>query len=285
MNMKYWRRPASLLSHPSLEGRRVPQEVAKREPHLRRRDPVEERALRIDPQWRQRSAPRIAKPASRHGWLRTIVIVVALVLFLPVAAIALYRVVPPPITPLMLIRAGEGEQMRRVWVPLTRMSPNLLRAVVTSEDQKFCFHRGFDWDSLNESWQRFEAGEASRGASTITMQTAKNLFLWPERSLLRKGIEAYLTVWIELLWPKERILETYLNVIEWGHGIYGAEAAANLYFNKRASALTAEEAALLAAVLPNPRRFSVQVPSPYVEERAAAIRARMFAAAIPGHAC
>jgi monofunctional biosynthetic peptidoglycan transglycosylase len=157
----------------------------------------------------------------------------------------------------------------------------LPRAVIASEDEKFCTHHGFDWVAFDNAYRDWRAGREPKGASTITMQVAKNLFLWPGRSVLRKGIEAYLTVLLELLWDKHRIMEVYLNVIEWGDGIYGADAAAHRYFNKPASALTPQEAALLAAVLPNPREWSAVRPTPYIAERAAAIREDMPAMAVP----
>lgn len=202
-----------------------------------------------------------------------------MVLIAPVVVIAVYRVVPPPVTALMLIRAAQGEEMRQEWAPLSRIAPVLGRAVLASEDQKFCRHFGFDWQSLNEAWADWSEGRRARGASTLTMQTAKNLFLWPGRSLVRKGAEAYLALWIELLWPKARILEVYLNIAEWGPGIYGAQAASRQFFAKPAASLSAEEAARLAAVLPNPRRFSAGSPSGYTLERAAIIRVKMSAIA------
>jgi len=208
---------------------------------------------------------------------------VAIAFALSLAPVVIYRAVNPPLTPLMLMRKlADGEPIRMSWVPLQRIPPALVRAVIASEDEKFCHHHGFDWVQMGEAWRRFKAGHRARGASTISQQTAKNVFLWPGRSIVRKGIEAYLTVLIELFWSKPRIIEVYLNVIEWGHGIYGADAAAHAYFGKPASALTAQEAALLAAVLPNPRRLSAQRPSAYVDERAATIRERMPGMAVPG---
>lgn len=201
---------------------------------------------------------------------------------LPLALVTLYRFVPPPVTPLMLIRAAQSEKIDRRWVPLSRISPSLARAVIASEDERFCAHHGFDWDALAESWRAYQQGRRLRGASTISQQTAKNLFLWPGRSLFRKIIEAYVTVQLELLWPKSRILETYLNIVEWGHGVYGAEAAARAHFHKAAAALTPHEAALLAAVLPNPRRWSADRPTAHVEERAARIERLMPAMVTPG---
>jgi len=237
-----------------------------------------ERAFRLALPTRQQSR------RSRFG--RGFAILLALLVLAPVAVIALYGFVSPPVTPLMLIRAVEGETTRQEWMKLERIAPTLGRAVIAAEDQKFCGHWGFDRQALIEAWQDWRAGRRARGASTISMQTAKNILLWPGRSFVRKAAEAYLTLWIELLWSKARILEVYLNVAEWGPGIYGAEAAARQFFAKPASALTAEESARLAAVLPNPRRFSAGNPSAYTLERAAIIRVKM--GAIPsaeGHGC
>lgn len=224
-----------------------------------------------------RSAARLSteRPRRRGGVWRLLFGIVALVLLAPVVLIALYRIAPPPVTALMLIRAAQGADIRQDWVPLSRIAPALGRAVIAAEDQKFCRHSGFDWQALEDAWSDWRSGTRARGASTLTMQTAKNLFLWPGRSLVRKGAEAYLTLWIELLWPKARILEIYLNIAEWGPGIYGAEAASRQFFAKPALSLTGEEAARLAAVLPNPLRFSAAQPSAYTLERAAVIRIRM----------
>jgi monofunctional biosynthetic peptidoglycan transglycosylase len=178
------------------------------------------------------------------------------VLLLPVGLTAAYRYVPPPITPLMVIRLFEGEGINKDWVPLDRMSPHLGRAVIALEDTAFCSHSGFDWDEVANAVEDRLKGEPMRGASTISMQTAKNVFLWPDRHVTRKLLEAPLTVLIETFWDKRRILEVYLNVIEWGPGIYGIEAASHTYFGKPASRISRREAALLAAVLPNPRRWS-----------------------------
>ena len=147
---------------------------------------------------------------------------------------------------------------------------------MVGEDAKFCEHHGFDWEAIRDAWHRYEAGTRRlHGASTISMQTAKNVFLWPGRDWMRKGREAYFTVLIELVWGKERIVETYLNVIEWGPGIYGAEAASQFHFHKSAAALGADEAARLAAILPDPLKWSAARPDRYVAERAAFIRAQM----------
>jgi monofunctional glycosyltransferase len=207
-----------------------------------------------------------------------------LVVAVPIVVLAVYRFVPPPVTPLMLIRSAVGAPIRQHWVPLPRISPWLLRAVMASEDARFCNHHGFDFEEIGAALERFRAGGKLRGASTISQQTAKNLLLWPGGSFLRKGIEAYITELLELGWPKSRIAEVYLNVIEWGDGIYGAEQAAEAHFGKPAAALTRRDAALLAAILPNPRRFSVERPTAYVLERAATIEARMMQVEIPGTA-
>jgi monofunctional glycosyltransferase len=160
-----------------------------------------------------------AAPGRRQGTARLLGKALLIALLLPLPFVAAYRFLPPPVTPLMIIRSAEGEPLRKQWMPLNHLSPWLLRAVVASEDARFCRHHGFDWVEIADAVDRFREGGRLRGASTISMQTAKNLFLWPGRSLLRKAIESYLTVLIELTWPKSRILEVYLNVVEWGHGI------------------------------------------------------------------
>ena len=199
----------------------------------------------------------------------------AIVVALPATLILAYRFVPPPATPLMLIRLVEGEGIDKNWTPLSRISPNAADAVIASEDNRFCVHRGFDIEAIQEAVEEYQEGGDLRGASTISMQTAKNLFLWPGRSWLRKGAEAYLTVFLELLLPKQRILELYLNVAEWGNGIYGIEAAAERYFKKPAAKLTRYEASLLAAVLPAPRDWSPNPPGSYVAGRASSILRRI----------
>ncbi|PKU25369.1 monofunctional biosynthetic peptidoglycan transglycosylase [Telmatospirillum siberiense] len=194
---------------------------------------------------------------------------------LPCAMAALFSVVAPPLTPLMVIRRIEGEGMDRRWVPIDAISPELVRAVIVAEDARFCRHHGFDWEAINDAVDTYEEGGRLRGASTLSMQTAKNVFLWPGRNFLRKGLEAGLTVLIETLWGKRRIIEVYLNVVEWGPGLYGAEMAAQRYFHRPARDLTRRQAAALAAILPNPRRFSPVTPSRYIEARIRTIDARM----------
>ena len=159
-------------------------------------------------------------------------------------------------------------RLEKDWTSLNTMSPNMPLAVVTSEDPKFFEHFGFDFEQIQHSLERnIEKGKKLRGASTISQQTAKNLFLWPKRSWVRKGIEVYFTITLETFWNKRRILEVYLNIIEMGDGIYGAEAAAQEYFNKSSAKLTKPEAALIAAVLPNPRRWSPAKPTAYIRKK------------------
>jgi monofunctional biosynthetic peptidoglycan transglycosylase len=190
--------------------------------------------------------------------------------------VTLYREVSPPATPLMLIRRAEGYGIAKTWRPLDEISPHLLRAVMAGEDARFCEHHGFDWEAIRDAWRRYRAGTGKlRGASTISMQTAKNVFLWPGRDWVRKGLEAYFTALIELAWGKERIIEIYLNVVEWGPGLYGAEAASQYYFHKQAGALGAEEAARLAAILPDPLKWSASRPDRYVAGRSGFIREQM----------
>ncbi len=199
-----------------------------------------------------------------------------IVLLVPAVFTAAYRYVPPPITPLMVIRLFDGEGINKDWVPLDHVSPQVIRAVMALEDTAFCSHSGFDWDEVASAVEDRLKGGRLRGASTISMQTAKNLFLWPDRHIARKVLEAPLTIIIEALWQKRRILEIYLNVIEWGPGIYGVEAASQAYFGKSASRLSRREAALLAAVLPNPRRWSPAKPTEYILTRAHTALTRFY---------
>jgi monofunctional biosynthetic peptidoglycan transglycosylase len=211
----------------------------------------------------------------KRRWRRIVLTPLAVVLLAPLALTALYRVVPPPLTPLMVIRLAEGEGLRRSWLPLREIAPALPRSVVAAEDNLFCRHWGYDLQALESQVEKAEAGGRPRGASTISNQLAKNLFLWPDRSLVRKALEMWLTAYVELVLPKRRILELYLNEVEWGRGIYGAEAAAETDFGVSAADLSDEQAALMAAVLPNPREMSAARPSAYVRERAAVYRHRI----------
>lgn len=200
-----------------------------------------------------------------------------LVLFvgLPIILTLVYRYVPVPVTPLMVIRLIEGESLHKQWQGAENIAYSLKASVIASEDNKFCQHSGFDWDAFKDVASEFKHQGKLRGGSTISMQTAKNLFLWPGRSWTRKGLEAVYTPMIELLLPKDRIMTLYLNIAEFGPGIYGAEAAAQAYFNTSAAQLSAHQSALLAAVLPNPREYNAGRPSGYIQGRAATIRVRV----------
>jgi monofunctional biosynthetic peptidoglycan transglycosylase len=177
----------------------------------------------------------------------------------------------------VLMEGGDARDVEYRWVDWNAISPHAGMAVIASEDQRFAEHWGFDLDSIQEAIEERESGGRLRGASTISQQVAKNLFLWSGRSWIRKGLEAYFTVLIELLWPKQRILEVYLNIAQFGDRTFGVDAAARRFFAKRASALSAHEAALLAAVLPNPVRMRADDPSPYVRQRARWIQRQMRA--------
>jgi monofunctional biosynthetic peptidoglycan transglycosylase len=195
---------------------------------------------------------------------------------LSVTVVLLLRWVPPPTSAFALQwRLEHGRAASRRWVPLRQISPEMALAAIAAEDQKFLDHHGFDFGAIGEAVEeRFASGRV-RGASTISQQVAKNLFLWPGRSWLRKGLETWFTVWIELLWPKRRILETYLNVAELGNGVFGVEAAARRYFRVPAARLHRGQAALLAATLPNPELLSAAHPSRYVLERRTWILSQM----------
>ncbi|MCX6285946.1 MAG: monofunctional biosynthetic peptidoglycan transglycosylase [Bacteroidetes bacterium] len=187
----------------------------------------------------------------------------------------LYKFVNPPVTPLMVIRLGEQNfsgqalKLKKDWVSIDSISTSLQLAVVASEDNRFLEHSGFDLDAIDKAqeYNSEHQGKKIRGASTISQQTAKNVFLWPQRSWVRKGLEVYFTFLIEFLWSKKRIMEVYLNVIETGKGIYGAEAASRTYFNKHAYTLTRSESALLASILPNPQKWDPRFPTRYIQSR------------------
>jgi monofunctional glycosyltransferase len=189
--------------------------------------------------------------------------------------VLLYRFVPPPATPLMFIRMienafeGKSPRLQKKWEPLKNISPHLVMAVITAEDQNFTSHFGFDLKAIEKARDHNlkKQGRSMRGASTITQQTAKNLFLWQGRNWFRKSLEVYFTFLIEIIWSKKRIIEVYLNIIEMGDGIYGAEAASLTYFSKSAANLSKSEAALITAVLPNPRRWSPANPTNYIIRR------------------
>jgi monofunctional glycosyltransferase len=207
--------------------------------------------------------------------LRLAVITVLMLAAGVLSLILLYRWIDPPVTPLMLLRYPEAGRIDRTRMPLHAISRELQYAVIASEDNRFCRHHGIDWGAVNDAVEEYDAQGRLRGASTITMQLARNLFLWPGGGFFRKGIEVILALAIDALLPKRRILEIYLNVVEWGEGIYGAEAASRAYFRASAARLTRHDAALLAAVLPNPRRWTPARPSNYIAERAAVIQGRI----------
>ena len=253
------------------------------EPTTPPRDPLD---LRATPDARrQRSAasempPPPSKPQhSRMNRKRLALIAAAALLASPLVLIALGTFMPVWVTSYML--QSPTRPVQHDWVPRERIADVARRAVVAAEDQKFWNHHGFDVEAMQKAYERNQRGGRVRGGSTISQQTAKNLFLWPNGGYFRKGLEAGLTVVIEALWSKERILEVYLNSAEFGPGLYGVEAAAQRFFHKPAAQLSASEAARLAAVLPSPRRWKVDAPGPYVRTRAAWIQRQMGYAGKP----
>ena len=206
--------------------------------------------------------------------LRALVVIVITILLLPYLLVPIYRVVEPNSAP-MLWRWLTGARVERHVVPIARMSPALPVSVVVAEDARFCAHRGIDWRQIRDSIEDADDISEARGASTITQQTAKNLFLWPGRSFVRKALELPLAMWIDLVLPKQRILEIYLNIAEFGpSGQFGAEAGSKYAFGRPAATLSAREAGLLAAVLPNPVRRSARNPGPGVRRLAGTYMAR-----------
>ncbi|MCB9186098.1 MAG: monofunctional biosynthetic peptidoglycan transglycosylase [Flavobacteriales bacterium] len=225
----------------------------------------------------KKPSPKKPKAAKSGGWFGRMLrfagkTILGLFLF-SVLMVIVYRFVPIPITILQLSRCVEQFQdekpirLKKDWEPLENISNKLQLAVVCAEDQKFLNHNGFDIEAIEEAIEHNQKGKRVRGASTISQQTAKNVFLWEGRTWVRKGLEVYFTALIELFWSKERIMEVYLNVIEMGDGIYGAEMASQVYFKKSASKLSSAEAALLASILPSPRKYSAVNPSAYVRGR------------------
>lgn len=211
---------------------------------------------------------------SSNHLLRKLWVILRYSILLLLTWVLVFAFLPIPYTGVMLERqlgawldGNNRYQAQHHWRPLTEISPHLMQAVVAAEDQKFMQHSGFDLAAIEQALVYNSKGRKVRGASTISQQTAKNVFLWSGRSWVRKGLESGLTLLIEASWGKERILEVYLNSIEFGPGIYGAEAAAQHFFGVTAARLSRQQAALLAAVLPNPHRFLVQAPSPYVRKR------------------
>ncbi len=216
-------------------------------------------------------------PPPKRGWLRTTLRFIgkaALWFFIiTIFLVILFKWVPVPATPLMAIRSleqrGRGEKIvcEHDWVPIEKISKNMQRAVIASEDANFMTHSGFDIVAIQKAMKSNAKGKKLRGGSTISQQTAKNVFLWQGRSYIRKGLEAYFTVLIELIWGKERIMEVYLNSIEMGDGVYGVEAAAQHWYRKDADKLTRREAAGIAAILPNPLKFKASGSSSFIERR------------------
>jgi monofunctional biosynthetic peptidoglycan transglycosylase len=192
---------------------------------------------------------------------------------LSILSVIVFKWVPIPVTPLMMTRAienkidGKDMVLSHDWEPIENISVNLQKAVIASEDGNFLKHYGFDFNAMQKAFKNNQKGKRLKGGSTISQQTAKNVFLWQGRSYIRKGLEAYFTVLIELIWGKERIMEVYLNSIEMGNGVYGAEAAAHHWYQKSASELTKQEAAGIAAILPNPRKYKATNSSSYINRR------------------
>ncbi len=222
--------------------------------------------------------------------LRLFALLVVSWLALTWLVVVVMRWVPPLTSAVMLERQAhavidreQGFQLRHRWVPWSQVSPYVPLAMVAGEDQKFPYHHGFDFDQIQNAMDAADEGRRLRGASTISQQTAKNLFLWNGRSFVRKGLEAYFTVLIELTWPKQRILEVYMNIAELGDGVYGVGAASDVFFHQAPSRLSAAQAARLAAVLPSPRRFQVDRPTPYVLRRTSWIQQQMNQLGGPGY--
>jgi monofunctional biosynthetic peptidoglycan transglycosylase len=212
------------------------------------------------------------KPFRLRTLFRWTAIVTVMLAVMSVNEVIIYRLINPPVTLLMVKRSLHGVEMRnRKWVPFKQIPQSIIDAVVASEDNNFAIHNGFEIKQLKEAYQNNKKGKRIRGASTITQQMCKNVFLWEKRSYTRKALEAWFTVWVELTWSKERIMEVYLNVIEMGPGIYGIEAASQTYFRHPATKLSREEAALIAAALPSPRKRNPAKPSAYMLQRQAQI--------------
>ena len=215
----------------------------------------------------------MAGKRSRLGRLLGLILLVLVAV--PVVGVLLFAVAPPTPTILMLQQAAKGQGLDYRWRGLNDISPNLVNAAIAAEDARFCSHHGFDMEAIQKALDHNAEGGRMRGGSTISQQTAKNVFLWPSRDWVRKGLEAGYTVLIETVWSKRRIMEVYLNVVEWAPGVYGAQAASRHWFGKDAADLTPREAARLAAILPAPRRYKAASPGPYVRRRASRIQAAM----------
>jgi len=215
----------------------------------------------------KKALPRIGR-IIRYGTLG------AAVLFLSLHLMGLGNAVVPVHGTWNMMMRPDGTTLQREWVPLERLSPNLVSAVIAAEDSRFCQHDGIDFDAISAAIEDNQKGGRQRGGSTITQQTAKNVFLWNGGGYARKAVEAWFALYIDTIWTKRRIMEVYLNVAEWGDGIFGAEAAAQARFGKPAAELSRYEAALLASVLPSPNKWKVDPPGPYVRGRAATLQQR-----------
>lgn len=218
---------------------------------------------------------------NRAKYFFRIIIIFAILFFtLTTTSVLIYRFVPIAYTPLMFWKSAsslfknENYGIDKKWVPLEEINKSIQKSVIRAEDAKFYIHNGFDFEAIEKAIKYNKTHKKQKGASTISQQTAKNVFLWPARNWLRKGFEVYFTVLIENLWPKKRILEVYLNVIELGPGVYGVEAAAQKYFHRKAKNLSTGQAALMAAVLPNPIKFNMAHPSSYIQKRQQKIMGR-----------
>ena len=216
--------------------------------------------------------PKPKPKPKRKLWRRVFRTLLAVIILGHIWLLA-HAVLPVPITANMILRP-DGTELQKKWTPIEQISPNLVRAVIGAEDSRFCSHRGIDFEALEDAVEDNRSGGRRRGGSTITQQTAKNVYLWNGGGYMRKALEAYAALFIDAVWSKRRIMEVYLNVAEWGDGIYGAEAAAQARFGKPAAELTEREAALLASVLPSPNKWRVDPPGPYVSSRAGTLQAR-----------
>jgi monofunctional glycosyltransferase len=216
------------------------------------------------------------REGGRTPWLRRLLLILFFfALPAPALLLLLFRFVPIPFTPQMAFDAAAGTPVHYAWREGGAISPVLARAVIGSEDDNFCSHNGFDWKAMDDAWRDYKLRHKPlRGASTLSQQTAREVFLTPARNFVRKAVEAYLTVLVEALWPKRRIMTVYLNVVDWGHGNYGAEAAAQSYFHIAASRLSASQAARLAAILPDPDKWRADRPGRYVRRRTGTLVAR-----------
>lgn len=218
----------------------------------------------------------MAKGKKRKRLLKILLWFLLVFIIITVLPVFFYKFVHPPVTPLMVLRGFETDKKTDYqWIPIEKMSPNLFQAALAAEDDTFMKHHGFDFRAIKLAYESNQKSKRTKGGSTISQQTAKNVFLWPHRDFVRKGLEAWFTVLIEFIWGKERIMETYMNVVEFGPGVYGVEAASLKYFNKHAAKLSKYEAASLISVLPNPNIYKVLKPSAYTQRYRGAIMRRM----------